>query len=200
MVSFRSGSGVFEGFDLVAELGGAFVGFIFDGAGELLAEFVEFGLAQADGILLARTGLRFLDGLAGVVVGTVLGTFDDAAELVKEEVVILGTAEETGILEFLPGHAAVGTAGDGGIADLGVGLEELIEEFVDGDVSLLDVTGFLCTGVAKVDIVGLAAGDFRHVDGGGLVASFTEMHGVSLVKAPAGGATASESGVGRRQS
>ena len=79
-----------------------------------------------------------------------LGAFDDAVELVEEEVVVFGAAEESGVFEFLPVHAAVGAAGSLGIADLGVGFEELVEEFVDGDVGLLDVAGFLGAGVAEV--------------------------------------------------
>ena len=40
----------FDFSDLVAEAGGGFVGFVFDGAGEVFAEFGEFGLAEFDGV------------------------------------------------------------------------------------------------------------------------------------------------------
>ena len=60
---------------------------------------------------------------------------------IDEEVVVFGAAQEAGVFEFLPGHATVRAAGDGGVGDLGLGLEELVEQFVDGDVRLLDVAG-----------------------------------------------------------
>ncbi len=45
--------GLFEGFDLVAELGGAFVAFVFDGASEFFAEFGELSLAEFDGVFFS---------------------------------------------------------------------------------------------------------------------------------------------------
>src|SRR5215216_2374670 len=144
---------IFKRLDLVAQLGGAFVGFIFNRPRQFFAKFIEFRLPQAHGVVFLGSRLGDFDGFARVVIGAVLGAFDDAAELVDEEVVILGAAQKAGILEFLPAHAAVGAAGDGGVADLGVGFQELIEEFVDGDVGLLNVAGFLGAGVAQVDVV-----------------------------------------------
>jgi hypothetical protein len=157
-------------------LGGAFVGFVFHGTGEFRAEAVELGLAELDGIVHRGddpgTGV---EDFAGVMVGAILGAFDNAAELVEEKFVVLGAAEETGVLELLPRHAAVGAAGGGGIGDLGMGFEELTKKFVNWNMGLLDVAGFLGAGVAEVDFVGFTPGDFGHMDRCGFIASFAEM-------------------------
>ena len=95
----------------------------------------------------------------------------------RKEIVIFGAAKKAGILpRFLPGHAAIGAAGGGGIRNLGVAFEELIEEFVDRDVGLLDgVAGFLGAGFTEVDVVRLAVGDLDHMNGCGFIASFAEV-------------------------
>ena len=57
-----------------------------------------------------------------------------------------------------------------------MGLEKLVEQFVNGQmgVSLLDIPGFLGAGIAEMNIVRLAPGDFGQMYLGRLVASFTE--------------------------
>ena len=72
-----------------------------------------------------------------------LGAFDDATDLVEEEVVVFGAAQEAGIFEFVPRHATVGAARNGGIGNLGVGFEELVEKFVNRDMCLVDIAGLL---------------------------------------------------------
>jgi hypothetical protein len=154
--------------DGVAEFGGAFVIFGFDGALEFFAEFGE-----VDGALGGDAGAAAAGGDFADVMGRVfMSPLKQWSQVAGEKFVIMLATEQAGLAEFGPVDAAV-LAGGALLLFLQTGMhhDEIGQKFVDGGVAF-DGEAFTLggAGLAEVLFDFLAVLDLSEMNGGGLIA------------------------------